>query len=137
MEILTIINSYIKYVYYILIIVIIVYLIKLFKVIRPVIKNIKRFDIKSRNIQEGVKDINIKKEKIQYTIDNSLPLFGFLFFAIVVVTAAIDDYRNTKISKRSFVKSTIKEYNVMNSKYKFNRSKKYRKVFLSNIKRFI
>lgn len=135
MNTLLLINSYIKYVYYLLILVILVFLIILINTIKPLVKTINEITTTTGEIKQGIEEINEKVAKIKYTIDNSLPLFGFLFFVLIVIVSAIKDYRNTRLTRRSLVKSTVKQYGIMNNKFKPNRTKKYRKAFISELKR--
>ncbi|MDO5440628.1 MAG: hypothetical protein Q4F12_03735 [Erysipelotrichaceae bacterium] len=137
MNTLVIINSYIKYVYYLLALIILITLIVLIVTIKPLVKTINEITTTTGDIKQGINDINEKVAKIKYTIDNSLPLFGFLFFILIVIVSAIKDYRNTKLTRRSIVKSTVKQYGIMNTKFKPNRTKKYRKVFISELKRLV
>lgn len=135
MTMLTIINSYIKYLYYLLVLIVFICLIALGKALKPLSKTIEELVVKTNSINEGINDINKKVEKIKYTLENSLPLFGFILFAIIVIIAAIKDYHNTKLTKKNIVKSTVKQYNHMNLKFNPKRTKRYRKAFISEIKK--
>lgn len=135
MNILLLINSYIKYVYLLLAIIIIVCFILLGDAIKPLEKTINEITTSTGEIKKGIEEINQKVAKIQYTIDHSLPLFAFLFFILIVLISAIKDYRNTKFTKKNIVKSTVKQYNIMNLKFKPGKTRKYRKAFISDIKK--
>lgn len=135
MEMLILINTYIKYAYYLLGIIIFICLIALIKAIKPLIKTIGEISDVLNNIKAETEEIKVKIEKIKYTIENSVPLFAFLFFMLIVLVSAIKDFRDTRLTKRSIVKSTVKQYNVMNKKFNPKRTKKYRKAFINELKR--
>ena len=129
------INSYIKYAYYLVGVIIFICLIALIKATKPLIKTINEVSDGINDIQKQTEEIKEKIEKIKYTMENSVPLFAFMFFILIVIVSAIKDFRQTKFSKRSIVKSTVKQYAVMNKKFNPKRTKKYRKAFISEIKR--
>lgn len=132
MSILLLINSYIKYVYYLLVFVLFICFIILIKNVKPLTKTIEELNASTDKVKQGVSDINEKINKIEYTLEHSVPLFVFIFFAFIVIIAAIKDYRNTKITKRSFAKSTIKGYKAISNKYQLKHAKNFTRRFIKN-----
>lgn len=134
MKYLLLVNEYIKYAYYLLGLILFITLIKLLVTIKPLKKTIEEIVTLSNDTKIKIDEINKKIEKVQYTIDNSLPLFQFLLFIIIVIIAAIKDYSNTKASKRSLIKSSYKQYGDMKKKFNFKGNKKGRKEFINHLK---
>ena len=111
MEILELISHHI-YIAYILvaivlliIIICILYKLSLFnKTLTPIKKNIE-------DINNDIDLINNKKAIIDNTMKTSVPFFLRGAFYITVLKMAFRDYRDTKRSRRSFIKSYRKAYN--------------------------
>lgn len=133
MNILLMINMYIKYVYYLLGLILFVTLIVLFKNIKYLGKTIEQINETTSCVKQGINDANDKIDKIKYTLEHSVPLFAFMFFVLIVLIAAIKDYRNTKSTKRSFTKSTIKEYKTISNKYKLKHTRNYSRKFIKGL----
>lgn len=135
MEVLYTINEYIKYAYYLLALVIIVLFVLVIKQLIPLSKTLEYISNELDDINSNAKDIEIKINKIKYTLEHSVPFFAFLLFIIIVIISAIRDYFNTKHSKRSITKSLTKEYGIVNLKFNPKKTRKYRKEFVSQMKK--
>lgn len=133
MSTLVLINSYIKYAYYLLGLIFVICFIVLMKNAKFLAKAIEEINNSTSNVKQDINEINEKIDKIKYTLEHSVPLFAFIFFAIIVIKAAIKDYRNTKLSRRNFAKSTIKEYKAISSKYKLKHAKNFSRKFIKEI----
>ena len=133
MNALIFINTYIiKYILIILFIVFFIYLIKLFKEFKSSSKYTKYISEKINNINTNITNIENKVKKIEYTKENSIPLFVDIFLVTVIARAAFKDYKKTKFSRRSVAKSTIKEYLRVQDIFKFKTSK-FLKSIISTI----
>lgn len=139
MEILNFINLHlIKYLYIVVIIAIFIALIYLFvSAIIPVVKTLSELLISLTNINDKVESINEDLEKISYTLNNSLPLFVDIAFFVLVLKTILKDYRDTKKSKRSLIKSTVKEYGNLTRKHNRKIDPKLLIDIISLIKKFI
>lgn len=111
MDLLNFINTYIiKYILIILGLILLIYIFKLLIEFKHTSKHTNNISRKISSIKQSLEDIEIDKEKIEYTKTNSLPLFIDVFLVSIIVRAAYKDYKKTKVSRRSMAKSTIKEY---------------------------
>lgn len=133
MDALVLINLYIKYVYYLLGLILLICLIVLAKNINLLTKTAKTLNVATDGVKQGIDEINEKLDKVQYTLEHSVPLFAFMFIAFIVIKAAIKDCRNSKFTNRNFVKSTVEEYRTISRKNKFKYARKYSTKFISKI----
>lgn len=118
MKILEIINSYIIYLYLIIILAILVCLVNVFKNgLLPLSKALAKMADNLKNINKDVEHINSDLEKIEFTLNNSLPLFIDIAFIIFLIKAVYKDYSETIPKKRSLFKSVMKQYEYFNLKY--------------------
>lgn len=91
-------------------IVLLVLIFKIFSKVKTLSKNLEPVGEGIDYINKNIDEFNLKKEKIQYTREHSIPLFVRLFFIFTVLRAAIKDFRDTKSSRRSLRKSLNKAY---------------------------
>lgn len=137
METVKLINTYINYLIYLLIIIVIACLIALIINLKPLFKTLNAIQNKTKEISKNVENTTLKLNKIEETVNESLPLFGLGLFIYVLISSIIKDYRNTKINKRSILKSAIKEYGIVNRKFNPSKTKFYRNIVLSQIKKLV
>lgn len=139
MEILNFINLYlIKYLYIAVIIGIIASLIYLFiKGLLPLVNTLNGLLNSINNVNEDITNIKNDLEKISYTLNNSVPLFVDIAFYIIIIKSIYKDYRNTKLSKRSLIKSTVKEYSNVTRKHNRKFDVKLLLDIISLIKRIV
>lgn len=135
MEVLYTINEYIKYAYYLLALVVLVLFVLVIRQLIPLSKTLDYINNEIDDINSNVEEIQMKVNKIKYTLEHSVPFFAFLLFIIIVIISAIRDYFNTKHSKRSITKSLTKEYGIVNLKFNPKKTRKYRKEFVSQMKK--
>jgi len=133
MEILFTLNNYIQYVYYFIGAILFVLLLKLLKELSVLGKTLQVINDGAVCINEQTDEIKTKIEKIQYTLDHSVPFFAFLFFILLVLISSIQDYRNTRYRKRNIVKSSYKEYGNLKRRFHYRPSAGAKKELLSAI----
>lgn len=120
MNILSLINSYIKYVYILLVVIILLCIIVLFSNLAKMSKDLVHINKTKESIDNASNIINEKLDKVQYTIDYSLPLFGVILFVYLIIRNTIKDYKHTIKGKRNIAKSTLRQYRKLNKVYKFS-----------------
>ncbi|MDO4500307.1 MAG: hypothetical protein Q4B60_03420 [Erysipelotrichaceae bacterium] len=110
MEVLTLINQYIKYVYLFMLVVIVIALIKLMMTLAQLSKTAKPINDGLNNINNNVEALNKKSEEINNNLKESVPFFMNIILSIALLNAVLDDFFKTKRSKRSLTKSYSKMY---------------------------
>ena len=108
MNILVLINSYIKYAYILVGIILVIYLIKaLFalgkigKASLPIVEN-------GEKINQQLELLDEKTEIINHTFSTSIPFFKNIILVFVLINSITKDFSETKRSKRSVKKSISK-----------------------------
>lgn len=135
MDILHFINeNVIKYVYIIIGLILLVLFIKLLIKLKITSKYTNHISNKVEDIQTGIEDINKKINKIEETKEKSLPLFIDIFLVSIITRAIYKDYKKTKTSKRSIARSAIKQYNVVQNKYRFKSTRLIKNIISTILK---
>ena len=110
MQILALIDSYIGYVYILMAIVILVLLLRLMKKTGNINVTMQPVNDGIRHISKGMEELNEKKAVIDHTVNVSIPFFIQIFFLASVIWMAINDFFETRSSKRSIGKSLRKAF---------------------------
>ena len=135
MDLLNFINTYIlKYILIILGLILLVYILKLLLELKHTSKHKNNISKKINDIKNTLTNIENDKEKIEYTRNNSLPLFIDIFFISIIARAAYKDYKKTKATRRSIAKSTIKEYLRIHDIFKFKSPRLIKDVIKTIVK---
>lgn len=119
MEILNFFNTYIvKYLYIVVLVGLLISFICLYvKGVKPLVKTLNKVLVSVNNVNGDIEYIKSDLQKISYTLNNSLPLFVDIAYAIVIIKSIWKDYTWTIKSKRSLTRSVLKEYSNVTKKY--------------------
>ncbi|MBR3228187.1 MAG: hypothetical protein IKF68_06535 [Erysipelotrichaceae bacterium] len=110
MQVLSFIDRYIVYAYILMAAVILVLLIRLMKKAGSIGITMKPLNEDIEHINKGLKELNEKKEIIDHTVNVSIPFFVRIFFLASVLWMALNDFFDTRSSKRSIGRSLRKAF---------------------------
>jgi len=110
MEIIELINSYIKYVYILLGVIVVILLIRLLVILARTGKNEEMLKEDIEYIKMYKQQIDEKAAVVDNTMHTSVPFFISVGAGISLVVGVIQDYFDTKPSRRSIKKSIDKVY---------------------------
>ena len=108
MNILVLINSYIKYVYILVGIILVIYLIKALLALGKIGKASLPLVENGEKINQQLELLDEKTEIINHTFSTSIPFFKNILLAFVLINSITKDFFETKRSKRSVKKSISK-----------------------------
>ncbi len=108
MNILVLINSYIKYVYILVGIILMIYLIKVLLALGKIGKASLPLVENGEKINQQLELLDEKTEIINHTFSTSIPFFKNILLAFVLINSITKDFSETKRSKRSVKKSISK-----------------------------
>ena len=108
MNILVLINSYIKYAYILVGIILMIYLIKVLLALGKIGKASLPLVENGEKINQQLELLDEKTEIINHTFSTSIPFFKNILLAFVLINSITKDFSETKRSKRSVKKSISK-----------------------------